>query len=155
MNPEQIFNELKLPAPSQVCVVVKDLEQATKRFQILYGVGPFVFPVIKYSDITYRGRAAEGRWEMAFARWGELELELACPLTPPSIYQDCLDENGEGFHHFGFGIKGLDNYLEFAAKLGIEPLMSGRTSMGGFAHLDTLRYHGVLIELIERTERRV
>jgi hypothetical protein len=92
---------------------------------------------------------------MAFSRWGGLELELACPVREPSVYQDFLNENGEGFHHFGFDIRNLDDHVEKAQKLGFKVIMSGRTSAGGFAHLDTTKICGIIVELIERKAPRV
>ena len=76
MNTETVINELQFPPPSQVCIVVRDLHDASSNFERLYRTGPFVFPEITYSSIIYRGQAAAGYWEMAFARWGEMEMIL-------------------------------------------------------------------------------
>ena len=149
-----IADKLDLPPLSQICFVVTDLRKAAYRLRAV-GIGPFVFPEIHYTDVRYYGNPSGGYWKMAFARWGVTELELACSVREPSIYQDFLNENGEGFHHFGFDIKNLDAYVEKAGRLGYSVMMSGRTSSGGFAHLDTRELCGVILEVIERKAPRV
>ena len=146
---------LRLPPPTQVCIVVRDLQKAADYYHEVMGIGPFVFPTITYESIMYRGRSSQGYWEMAFARIGPLELELACPLRGPSIYEDYLAVKGEGLHHLGFDVGNMDELIETARQLGIGVLMSGRTSTGRFAHLDTAAVGGTIFELIQRPAPRV
>jgi len=150
-----LTEKLKLPAPTQICIVVRNLKETAKFYQGLKEIGPFVFPKILYYDITYLGKPSNGYWEMAFARMGALELELACPVRSPSIYEDFLNKNGEGLHHLGYDIEDLNKSIRQADSLGIKVLMSGRTNNGGFAHLDTTKSFGTIIELIERPIPRV
>ena len=150
-----IAGKLDLPPPSQVCIVVRDLQQAAAHYGKLLKIGPFVFPKIVYKNITYRGQPSDGYWEMAFARMGHLELELSCPVRTPSIYEDFLNEQGEGLHHLGFDIEDLDATIARAESLGIDVLMSGRTDQGGFDHLDTTKTGGTILELIQRPAPRV
>ena len=152
---KNIRNQLCLPNPSQVCIVVRDLKETASYYEKFFAIGPFVFPEIHYKQITYHGRAADGYWEMAFARMGSVELELACPVKSPSIYEDFLNEKGEGLHHFGFDVQNMDKIINDAAALGIKVLMSGRTDRGGFAHLDTTQYGGTIFEIIQRQAPRV
>ncbi|HCK40233.1 MAG: lactoylglutathione lyase [Planctomycetaceae bacterium] len=150
-----LINKLGLDSPTQVCLVVRELEQAAQYYENVLGIGPFVFPKIHYKEITYLGQPSDGYWEMAFARMGPLELELSCPLQTPSIYEDFLNEHGEGLHHLGFDIDDLDATIAQAESLGIGVLMSGRTDQGGFAHLDTRKVGGTIFEAIQRPAPRV
>jgi 4-hydroxyphenylpyruvate dioxygenase-like putative hemolysin len=154
-NTEVIKKKLKLPDPSQICIVVRDLKKAAKYYENILGIGPFVFPKIVYDNITYLGKPSNGYWEMAFARMGTIELELSCPIKSPSIYEDFLNERGEGLHHIGFDIFNLDEAILQAEKLGIKILMSGTTSKGGFAHLNTTKIGGTIFEIIKRPAPRV
>ena len=151
----ELTEKLQLPAPSQICVVVRDLKTTARYYQDFMGIDHFVFPEIHYDNITYMGQPSNGYWEMAFARMGPLELELACPLESPSIYEDFLEEHGQALHHVGYDIPNLDESINRANSLDINVLMSGRTSKGGFAHLDTEKYFGMIIELIQRPAPRV
>jgi len=151
----EMMKKLNLPQPSQICIVVRDLKRAADYYQNVLGIGPFVFPKITYESITYLGESASGYWEMAFARMGPLELELSCPAAPPSIYEDFLNEKGEGLHHIGFDVPDMDACIERAKSLGIRVLMSGRTPTGGFAHLDTTEVGGTIFEIIQRSAPRV
>jgi len=152
---EPVRQALGLPQASQVCIAVADLARAVRFFEHVLGLGPFVRPEIAYHDVTYHGRPASGRWEMAFASLGPVELELAHPLQAPNIYQDFLDAHGEGLHHIGFDVSDLDAAVARAQALGLTVLMSGRTAQGGFAHLDTRAAGGTILEVIERPARRV
>lgn len=156
MNPENenLKQVLGLLHPSQICMVVKDLRKTADYYQNVLGIGPFVFPEIHYDSITYRGQPAHGYWEMAFARMGAFELELSCSVRSPNIYEDFLNQHGEGLHHIGFDIPQLDPIIARAESLGIRVLMSGRTPRGGFAHLDTTRYGGTIFEIIQRPAPR-
>jgi methylmalonyl-CoA/ethylmalonyl-CoA epimerase len=151
----ELLAQLRLPPPTQVCIVVRDLKKAADYYHEVMGIGPFVFPRITYESITYRGKPSQGYWEMAFARIGPLELELACPIRSPSVYEDFLAEKGEGLHHLGFDVHNFEELILTAKRLGIEVLMSGRTPAGRFAHLDTTAVGGTVFELIQRPAPRV
>jgi len=151
----EIRNALGLPEADQLCIVVKNLRETAAYYEAVLGIGPFVFPHIEYDEVTYRGKPSRGYWEMAFARLGAFELELACPVRPPSIYDDFLREHGEGLHHVGFDVKDLEEVLGKAETQGIAVLMRGRTRTGGFAHLDTRRLGGTIFEIIQRPARRI
>lgn len=151
----EAIKHLNLPEPSQVCIVVRDLKKATEYYEQILNIGPFVFPHITYDGITYLGKPSDGYWKMAFARMGTIELELSCPIRPPSIYEDFLNEKGEGLHHIGFDVSNLDEAIKRAEGVGIKVLMSGRTSKGGFAHLDTTEFGGTIFEVIQRPAPRV
>jgi methylmalonyl-CoA/ethylmalonyl-CoA epimerase len=151
---EEIRNALGLSEPDQLCIVVRNLKETAAFYDKVLGIGPFVFPHIEYESVTYQGKASQGYWEMAFARFGAFELELSSPVRSPSIYEDFLKEHGEGLHHVGFDVKDMDAVLREAEKQGFPVLMSGRTKTGGFAHLDTRRVGGTIFEIIQRTARR-
>ncbi len=156
MNPKtELIKNLKLPSPSQICIVVYDLLKVTEYYENVLGIGPFLFPKILYENIVYLGKPSNGYWEMAFARVGSLELELSCPIRPPNIYEDFLNEKGEGLHHIGFDVHDMEETVRQAEALGIRILMSGRTSEGGFAHLDTTEIGGTIFEIIKRSAPRV
>ena len=74
MNQKEELHQLKLPPPSQICMVVEDLNKAAQYYEKLFGIPPFIFPEIKYDQIMYHGEYSEGYWEMAFARWGGWEI---------------------------------------------------------------------------------
>lgn len=152
---KEAMETLQLPKATQVCIVVRDLRKAADYYQNTAGIGPFVFPKIVYENITYSGKPSAGYWEMAFARIGALELELSCPIKSPNIYEDFLNEKGEGLHHIGFDVPDMDEVITRAQALGIKVLMSGRTSKGGFAHLDTRKVGGAIFEIIQRPAPRV
>ncbi len=135
-------------------MVVRDLRKTAEYYQIVLGVGPFVFPEIIYDSITYHGQPVNGFWEMAFSRMGAFELELSCSVRSPNIYEDFLNQHGEGLHHLGFDVPQFDPFITRAESLGIQVLMSGRTPRGGFAHLDTTQYGGTIFEIIQRPAPR-
>ncbi|MCG2659261.1 MAG: VOC family protein [Kiritimatiellae bacterium] len=151
---KELKEKLNLPAMSQICIVVRDLDRAITYYERL-GLGPFVKPEINYTDISYHGRPVTAKWIMGFCSLGQIEMELAQPVSGPNIYQDFLEMKGEGIHHLGFDVKDMDERLERYAKMGIKILQSGRTPHGGFAHLDTTAIGGVIFEIIQRKFRRV
>jgi len=146
--------KLDLPTISQICIVVRHLAQAIAYYEDIIGLGPFVRPEITYTEKFYHGQPVGSEWVMGFCSLGSIEMELFQPVSGRTIHQDFLATHGEGLHHLGFDVQDMDERLARYAKMGISVLMSGRTSTGGFAYLDTASIGGVIFELIQRPARR-
>ncbi|MDO9542009.1 MAG: VOC family protein, partial [Kiritimatiellia bacterium] len=151
---KELKEKLNLPAMSQICIAVRDLDRAVAYYESL-GLGPFVKPEISYTDVFYHGRPVTSKWIMGFCSLGQIEMELSQPVSGPNIYQDFLETKGEGIHHLGFDVKDMDERLVRYEKMGVRVLQSGRTPSGGFAYLDTTEIGGAIFEIIQRKSRRV
>ena len=92
----------------QVGVVVKSIDQTTKRLTELFGIGPFRTvecpPPGREDRQFYHGEPARFRTRQAFANLGSIELELIEPLEGRSIWSDFLAERGPGIHHIRFNV---------------------------------------------------
>ena len=87
--------------------MVKDLDTKIRNLIDIFGIGPvrvINFPPEGRSDMErwYKGQPAQFTCRLAFADLGSVELELIEPLQGPSIWQDFIDEHGEGIHHIRF-----------------------------------------------------
>jgi methylmalonyl-CoA/ethylmalonyl-CoA epimerase len=149
-----------LPGIAQVGIVVGDLERGVREYNGLLGLsswsvytyGPDFIP-----ELTYRG--AKGRFSMRIAlSRSDPVVELIEPISGPSIYDEWLEEHGEGLHHIGVEVPALADATATAAEAGFEVLQSGRgyglDGDGGFAYLDTLERLRIIVELLEFPARR-
>jgi methylmalonyl-CoA/ethylmalonyl-CoA epimerase len=151
---QEIIKKLNLPPMSQVGVVVKDLNKTMEYYEKVLGLGPFIELKIPYYDTQYKGKPAPFSFRFGFCSLGPVELEVIEPVIRPTIYQDFLDEKGEGIHHIGFDVQDMDEKIRLSKELGIDVLQMGRTPVGGFAYLNTEKIGGVIIEVIQRKGRR-
>jgi catechol 2,3-dioxygenase-like lactoylglutathione lyase family enzyme len=142
---------LALPAPGQIGMVVKNIEQAIKTYSGLFGWGPFEVFQHKYSELIYRGRPGNFRYRVALAQLSpSLELEFIENLEGESIYTEFLRERGEGMHHLGFMVDRIDTRIAAMKKLGIGVLQSGKRPGRSFAYMDTMPLLGTIIEYRQR-----
>jgi hypothetical protein len=141
---------------SQVCYVVRDIEEAAHRWTSTTGAGPwFVFEAAA-QDKLYRGRTGTDRSLAALAALGGMSIELYQPLDDePSIINEILDSRGEGFHHVHPRISGLSGATydarcaEYERK-GLEVAMSCTfPGIGRAAFYDALDTIGGFIEVLE------
>ena len=146
----------------QVALVVRDLDQAMRRYWELLGVGPWrVYtygpPLVR--DMTYRGRKQDYRMRLALAHAGQTMVELIQPLAGPNLYDEHLERKGEGLHHIGVFVPSFDEAVAEVKQRGYAVLQSGRgygrRGDGGFAYLDTERELGLILELIEIPQERI
>ena len=149
-----------LKSINQIALVVRDLDEAMRRYWNDLGVGPwrvytYQAPLVK--DMTYRGRRQDYRMRLALAPLSDVTIELIQPLSD-SIYTEHLQRKGEGLHHVGVTVPSLQEAVLSAAKLGFRVIQSGRGygrgGDGGYAYLDTEDYLGMVVELIEATAER-
>lgn len=146
---------LKLPAVTQIGIVVPDLEKAIAFYTETFSFGPFErigeFRTLGYQETFYAGKRVEYNSTFAFFRLGPMEVELIQPLSGKTIYHDFLDAGRQGLHHLGFDVYGdFDERIKAYAEAGIKVLMSGRSPNRAFAYLDTEKVGGVIFELLQR-----
>src|SRR5438105_10186171 len=113
----------------QVALVVRDLDQAMRRYWELPGVGPWrVYtygpPLVR--DMTDRGRKQDYRMRLALAHAGETMVELIQPLEGPNVYDEHLERKGEGLHHIGVFVPSFDEAVAEVKQRGYAVLQSGR-----------------------------
>ena len=134
----------------QVGIVVNDIDQAINYLNSL-GIETFEPKRIQITERWLRGKPANYKCKLKFARLGSLELEMIQPIEGETIHKEFLESKGEGIHHLGFFVSDLDKEVAKLARLGVEVIQSGeRPDGGGFAYLDTEKSCGAVIELIQR-----
>lgn len=129
-------------AVTQVGLVVKNLDEAVKKYWEVFGIGPWAIFTMDGSsihDMTIRNERKDSAFRVAFADMGNLQWELIQPLDEKSIYSEFLEKHGEGLHHVAFSTNnGFEETLELLKGKGVDVLTSGRANNGvSFANLDT------------------
>jgi methylmalonyl-CoA/ethylmalonyl-CoA epimerase len=129
---------------TQIAVVVRDMEAALKTYTQTLGWGPwsvFDYRPPLLHDTRVRGESAEYRMIGAETSVDGLGFELIQPVSGPSIYQQFLDEHGEGVQHIAC-MKHSASDSELVQRHwhghGADVLMSGRIGESiEFYYLDT------------------
>jgi methylmalonyl-CoA/ethylmalonyl-CoA epimerase len=144
---------LELGEVNQIGIVVKDIEKAMSNYSDIFGIA---FPRVVVPDFynkTYRGKPSDFRMKLALGMMGQLQIELIQVLQGKTIYEEFLERNGEGLHHFGFDVKNMDERIAGLQSLGIGVLQSGETANAKFAYMDTESLVGVIFEFLERDRK--
>jgi len=131
--------KVKVNEIQQVCIVVKDLQKTIEAYWNILGIGPwaiFEFGSSRIPDLKYYGKPAYGKYRGALAQVGLLELELFETIEGASVYQDWIDEYGEGLHHLKFvpdDVAGTEKILNAA---GFPSILGGHSGAYQFAYFD-------------------
>ena len=141
---------------TQIAIIVRDIEAVKSKFADFFGVAPPETIDAGEHSVTrtqYMGAPAPGAGcKMAFFNAGPgLTLELIQPNGEKSIWQDFLDEKGEGFHHIAFGVEGTDGKIAACEMFGMTLMQRGKygDASGEYAYLDATRDLKCVIELLE------
>ena len=135
-------------------LVVKDIEKAAKCFEALE-VGPFP-PFLGGSGMSFTGKTVRGKpvdydMDLRIGRGdlGGLTLELIQPLKGRSIYDEFLEEKGEGLHHLAFMVDDVDAEIADLEKKGFKVIQTGAMPNTKWAYLEPPDSGGLLIELCQ------
>lgn len=143
-----------LKSVCQIAIIVKDIEQAARRYADVFQV-PVPQAIITDTEdkahTRYHGQPTQARAKLAFFDMGQVSLELIEPIGGPSTWQEFLDEHGEGVHHIAFGVKGMDDVLKYLNGKGLPTAQRGDYTGGRYAYVDAAKMLGVNIELLENT----
>jgi catechol 2,3-dioxygenase-like lactoylglutathione lyase family enzyme len=149
------------PDIKQCAIVVRDLDEAVRRFAAELDIGPWTAyrlapPLLK--QMRHNGRDVEFSLRHALAWQGELQFELVQPLEGPSIFAEHLEAHGEGLHHVGRYVADHPAAVAEATAAGFVALQSARgfgaEGDGAFAyfkHPDV----ALIVELIEAPRVRI
>ncbi|NLH99292.1 MAG: VOC family protein [Chthonomonadales bacterium] len=138
---------------AQVALVVRDIEEASRRWAALLGVPvPNVITTAPGLEVaqTYKGKPSDARAKLAFFQLGPVQLELIEPLGGDSTWQEALDRKGEGFHHIAFWVEGMQQSVDYLREHGIPMAQRGDMGEGQYAYFDAEERLGVTLELLER-----
>lgn len=137
----------------QIGLVVRNLEETMEQYTRLLGWGPW--KVYTHTEPRHHSTKLRGE-EVAYTmRHAECDVngigfELIEPLSGPSIYQEWLDEHGEGMQHIAVSVHDPEESRRlregFAAD-GSDVLMEGRISESiEYYYLDTQPSLKLIIE---------
>ena len=145
---------LGIQSIDQVAVVVRDLDAAMANYLKL-GIGPwdvYTYGPHRLPVMTYRGRDRPHVHKIALAFVGPTMYELIQSIEGPNVYEDFLEQHGEGLHHLGYSVTDIDAEIERMASLGYPLLQSGRgfgvDGDGAYAYFDTESAIGCIVEAV-------
>ena len=110
------------------CFLVRDLEGAAQRMADAVGIGPWNIWTITPTECRVRGQVSMFSFRVALATVGGGTYELITPHSGRSVFDEHLEEHGEGFHHTCLVYPSLEAVREAKAKLrrqGREPIQEG------------------------------
>lgn len=99
------------------CFVVRDLEGAAQRISDALGIGPWNIWTIEPAECKVRGQKSPFSFRVALATVGGGTYELITPHSGRSVYDEHLEQHGEGFHHTCLVYPSLEAVREAKAEL--------------------------------------
>jgi 4-hydroxyphenylpyruvate dioxygenase-like putative hemolysin len=153
-----VKGKVKLPAPAQIALVVKDREKTRKFYASTFGLGPWRLAELEYPEIMVRGRKSAYRVALAMVPCGEADLCLVQPRSGHSLYTEFLEEGREGFHHLAFDLakEEKEQALIDLKEEGIEVIQGAVSSFGtgaSWAYLNTDKIGGAFFEIRYRPSK--
>ena len=138
---------------TQIGFIVRDVDTTKKKFAEFLGIEEpesFWTDGIELSKSVYRGQPCPAKAKLAFLKVGDqVEIELIQPDGQPSVWQEFLDEKGEGIQHIAFQIKDTKGKLLALNEIGMPNIQTGEYTGGQYSYVDGMKDLKVIIELLE------
>ncbi len=141
MSPKEIF---------QVGILVRDVEEASKKFEKLMGIGPFEIFEPAYRQMTIHGREGKFKIRLGLAKAGSIQVELIQPLYGETIYEKFIQQRGYGLHHLAVRTDNIEQSVKEMKEKGFKIAQSGNRPGVKWAYFDTEDEMNVVFEFIER-----
>lgn len=135
----------------QVAYVVRDIEEAERWHQRVFGVPSFMrMPDVAFQDgCVYRGQPAEWKAHLSIGYLSGIQVELIQSVEGPSLYTEFLDAKGPGLHHVAFSVPDFDATVKGLVEEGLEPVAEGMMGPGcRFAYFDCERDGASVVEIL-------
>ena len=110
---------------TQVGIVVRDLDAVIANIKKIFGCEPsFVGETLK-SGRKYFGKEGNFAARIALFDFCNIQFEYMMPTEGESIWQDFLNEHGEGLQHVSFRVKNFEDAAAQMAQAGAVAEMQG------------------------------
>ncbi len=99
---------------------------------------------------TYKGEEIDDfEFKIALGEVGNMQFELMQPVRNVPLYEEVLEEEGEGFHHLKQKVEteNIEDAVEEFAEKGIEKLAGGSYKEDIFIYFETRDSLGILWEI--------
>ena len=138
-------------------MVVRDKEKLLQNMRDIFGAEPAqIAHTLVDENSLYYGEHGDFQAELIFYRFANIELEFVVPLSGKSIWQDFLDEHGEGIHHVLFNVISFEGAKEQMAQNGIPMIQQGSSIMKipgvKWGYFDTLQKLPFMVEIKNAVE---
>jgi methylmalonyl-CoA epimerase len=128
---------------NHIGIVVRDIQEALKVYETALGL-----PLNQVVEVP------DQKVKVAFLPIGESNVELVQPLDEGTGAAKFLEKRGEGIHHVCIEVDNIEASLAKLKDHGV-PLIDEsprRGAHGSVAFVHPKGMHGVLVELMQRTE---
>ncbi len=145
----------------QIAFVVEDLDRAVVNYHKIFGIGPWHFytygkPFVP--RMTRKGKQTDYAMRVALSYFGTMRIELIEQIKGDTVYTDFIRDHGYGIQHLGVLVEDMSTAIRQSEDAGIPMIMDGAgfgpDDDGHYAYLDTEKYIGTTIELIQRPKGR-
>jgi methylmalonyl-CoA/ethylmalonyl-CoA epimerase len=139
--------------PHRMGIVVRDMDKTVRFYQSL-DAGPF-FPElpINMTKRFYHAKISPpggSKVKAMIGNMGIIRLQLLQPVEGQSMFQEFLDERGEGVHHYAFLVDDIEKVEAALIKKGTRILSSARLAGGGgHVIIDSAKIGGIFIEFMQ------
>ena len=133
---EGTTGKLQLPALAQLGFIVNDWRAVAESWERMFGFAPWSqLDLISFAGV-----------DLGFSYPSGLELELIQPITGPVLHMDYLRDHGEGLHHIGFFVPGMDAEVDRLIAEGGQEILR---MAGQFAYVGHPAFGGVIFEMMQ------
>ena len=136
----------------QMAYVVEDIHRSMAEWTKMLKVGPWFFMDHLTGEGTlYRGQPTDVDVANGISFAGHMMIELIQQTDDtPSVYRECIQKRGYGFHHWGIASCNFDKDVDRYRAMGYEVALSSRVPSGTrIAYMDTTADLPGMVELIE------
>lgn len=99
------------------CFLVRDLETTAQQLSDALGIGPWNVWTIEPEQCAVRGQPSRFTFRVALTTVGGGTFELITPHSGRSVFDDHLENHGEGFHHTCLVYPSMEAVREAKAEL--------------------------------------
>jgi hypothetical protein len=120
----EIQKQLCLSPCDQVGFVFRDIDAAVRTYEPVFGSFDRMDPGVM--SFNYRGKQEDCELRIAFAKSGDLEIELIGWVSGECPHKEFVDAGREGMMHLRFLVDNLDQKIEEAANFGYHSIWDKR-----------------------------
>lgn len=120
----EIRKQLSLAPCDQVGLVYRDIDEAVARYEGLFG--PFERMDPGVMTYLYRGKEEDCELRIAFAKSGDLEIEIIGWVSGGCPHKEFVDAGKEGLMHLRFIVPKLEDKVKEAAEFGYRSIWEKR-----------------------------